>query len=83
MIEIVDVTDNDLVDMARIESASIVHESRSDGYAPSIEELISLWGNRFLFKSHKYVERLLKNIYLRFLSICNNVLFIVDSSLFL
>ena len=53
MIEIVDVTDNDLVDMARIESASIVHESRSDGYAPSIEELISLWGNRFLFKSHK------------------------------
>ena len=53
MIEIVDVTDNDLVDMARIESASIVHECRSDGYAPSIEELISLWGNRFLFKSHK------------------------------
>ena len=43
MIEIVDVSYNDLVDMARIEAASIVHENRSDGYAPGLEELVSLW----------------------------------------
>ncbi|WP_277296282.1 GNAT family N-acetyltransferase [Succinatimonas hippei] len=53
MIEIVDVSYNDLVDMARIEAASIVHENRSDGYAPGLEDLVSLWQNRFMFKSHK------------------------------
>ena len=53
MIEIVEVSVSDLVDMAKIEAASIVHENRTDGYAPGIEELVSLWQNRFMFKSHK------------------------------
>ena len=53
MIEIVEVSVSDLVDMARIEAASIVHENRTDGYAPGIEELVYLWQNRFMFKSHK------------------------------
>ena len=53
MIEIVEVSVSDLVDMAKIEAASIVHENRSDGYAPDIEDLVSLWQNRFMFKSHK------------------------------
>lgn len=53
MIEIVEVAAGDLIDMARIEAASIVHENRTDGYAPGIAELVSLWQNRFMFKSHK------------------------------
>lgn len=53
MIEIIDATDDNLFEMARVESASILYEEREDGYAPTADELVSLWSNRFLFGSHR------------------------------
>ena len=52
MIEIIEVTFENLNDLVAVELASMPYEERTDGFDPSYKDLFELWNSRIFFNSH-------------------------------